>query len=84
VADVQSVSDYYPFGMEMPNRTYSSSTARYGQYGQEKTPEIDENHYTAQYWEYDSRLGRRWNMDPKPNVSISNYACFANNPISKY
>jgi hypothetical protein len=30
---------------------------------------------------YDGRLGRRWNQDPKPNPSISNYACFANNPI---
>jgi hypothetical protein len=26
-------------------------------------------------------LGRRWNIDPKPNPSISNYACFGNNPI---
>jgi hypothetical protein len=33
------------------------------------------------YWEYDSRIGRRWNVDPKPNPSISNYATFANNPI---
>lgn len=39
------------------------------------------NSYTAEYWQYDSRLGRRWNVDPKPNVSISPYACFANNPI---
>lgn len=28
-----------------------------------------------------TRLGRRWNQDPKPNPSISNYATFANNPI---
>ena len=30
---------------------------------------------------YDGRLGRRWNRDPKPNPSISDYATFANNPI---
>lgn len=30
---------------------------------------------------YDTRLARRWNQDPKPNPSISNYATFANNPI---
>jgi hypothetical protein len=39
------------------------------------------NSYTAEYWQYDSRLGRRWNLDPKPNPSISYYACFGNNPI---
>jgi len=38
-------------------------------------------HTTAMFWEYDSRLGRRWNVDPKPTVGISDYACFANNPI---
>ncbi len=39
------------------------------------------NHYTATFWEYDSRIGRRWNLDPKPNPSISQYNCFAGNPI---
>jgi hypothetical protein len=55
----------------------------YGFQTQEKSDEIAGagNHYTAQFWEYDSRLGRRWNLDPKPNPSISNYATFANNPI---
>ncbi len=33
------------------------------------------------YGEYDARTGIRWNVDPKPNSSISNYATFANNPI---
>jgi hypothetical protein len=51
--------------------------------GQERTDEIKGigNHNTALYWEYDTRLGRRWNLDPKPNTSISGYATFANNPI---
>jgi hypothetical protein len=39
------------------------------------------NSYTAMFWQYDARLGRRLNQDPKPNPSISNYTCFANNPI---
>jgi hypothetical protein len=38
-------------------------------------------HTTAQFWEYDARLGRRWNIDPIDQISISNYACFGNNPI---
>ncbi len=56
---------------------------RYGFNGQEKDDEIAGagNSYTAMFWQYDPRLGRRWNLDPKPNPSISQYATFANNPI---
>jgi hypothetical protein len=51
--------------------------------GQERDDEIAGvgNFNTALYWEYDTRLGRRWNVDPKPIVGISNYATFANSPI---
>ena len=30
---------------------------------------------------YDGRLGRRWNVDPKPSEAVSVYTCFMNNPI---
>jgi hypothetical protein len=33
------------------------------------------------FWEYDTRLGRRWNVDPVDQIYISNYATFKNNPI---
>jgi RHS repeat-associated protein len=58
-------------------------TYRYGFNGQEKDDEVAGagNSYTAMFWQYDSRLGRRWNLDPKPNSSVSQYAAFANNPI---
>ncbi len=68
----------------MPGRNYqSSSSYRYGMNGQEKDDEISGsgNMMTAMFWEYDARLGRRWNTDPKPNPSISSYAVFNNNPI---
>ena len=39
------------------------------------------NFNKALYWEYDTRLGRRWNVDPKPNPFIGNYSTFFNNPI---
>ncbi len=66
----------------MPNRKYTGGGGyRYGFNGQEKQPEMGEGLYTAEFWEYDARIGRRFNVDPKPNVSISVYACFANNPI---
>jgi len=50
---------------------------------QEKDNEIygEGNSYSAEYWQYDARLGRRWNVDPRPNPSISTYATFANNPL---
>ena len=48
-----------------PNSSY-----RYGFNGQEKDNEIygTGNLNTAEYWEYDARIGRRWNVDPKPTV----------------
>jgi hypothetical protein len=39
------------------------------------------NHNTALFWEYDTRLGRRWNLDPKPTVGLSSFSAFSNNPI---
>jgi hypothetical protein len=56
---------------------------RYSFQGQEKDDEISGtgNSYTAEYWQYDSRVVYRWNIDPKPNSSISPYAIMAGNPI---
>jgi hypothetical protein len=66
----------------MPGRKYSVGSAyRYGFNGQEKSTEITAGLTTAEFWEYDSRIARRWNLDPKPNISMSPYATFANNPI---
>jgi len=68
----------------MPGRKYqaaATSKYRYGFNGQEISDEINSSLTTAQYWEYDSRIGRRWNVDPKPTVGISQYSTFNNNPI---
>ncbi|MCX6323572.1 MAG: hypothetical protein NTZ41_05165 [Sphingobacteriales bacterium] len=69
--------------MVMPGRKYPAGGGlyRFGFNGQMKSTEINENSYTAEFWEYNAALGRRWNVDPKPNPYISNYATFANNPI---
>lgn len=68
--------------MLQPGRSYEAGTGyRYGFNKQEKSPEVFENSTTAMFWEYDSRTGRRWNVDLKPNVGISTYSTFANNPI---
>jgi LysM repeat protein len=69
--------------MSMPGRKYTapSSSYRYGFNSQERSTEINDNSYTALFWEYDARIGRRWNIDPVIQPSESGYACFNNNPI---
>lgn len=51
--------------------------------GQEKDDEVAGagNTMSAEFWEYDARLGRRFNLDPKPIPSISSYTCMLNSPI---
>ncbi|MFN6943669.1 MAG: DNRLRE domain-containing protein [Cytophagaceae bacterium] len=83
-ANVVSLSDYYAGGMLMPERHFYSGEYRYGFNGQEKEDEItgaSGSHYSAEYWMYDSRIGRRWNLDPIYKDWISNYSVFGNNPI---
>ncbi len=86
VADVSSVSDYYPGGMPMKERSWKPSLTtkyRFGFNGQHKDNEIagTGNHNTAMFWEYDTRLGRRWNTDPVTKPWESRYATMGNTPI---
>jgi hypothetical protein len=69
--------------MLMPGRSYSSTAYKYGFNGQEKDDEVSGsgNINKAMFWEYDTRLGRRWNVDPVVKPWESNYATFSNNPI---
>jgi len=85
-ADIATAQDYYPFGMLMPGRQYSfTKVYRYGFNGQERSDEINGagNHNTAEFWEYDTRAGIRWNIDPKTAESPgqSPYAVFNSSPI---
>ncbi|MCP9751321.1 hypothetical protein EGI32_10095, partial [Ferruginibacter sp. HRS2-29] len=80
--DVVTANDYYPFGMLMPGRKFDGGSGyRYGFNGQEKSDEIFDGSTTAEYWEYDSRIGRRWNLDPILKESESPYLCFSGSPI---
>ena len=81
---VEKWSNYTAFGSPMPGRNYNSSNYRYGMNGQENDNEITGNvgtHTSAEYWEYDTRLGRRWNTDPIVKPWESPYATFRDNPI---
>jgi hypothetical protein len=81
-ADVVSATDYYPFGLEMVGRTFSAGAYDFGFNTQMESPEILAGHTTAMYWEYDARIGRRWELDPKTVTGWSGYACFMNSPIA--
>lgn len=87
LADVDSYSDYYPFGMQLPGRhgIENSDGYRYGFQNQEKDDEIKGkgNSYDFGARMYDSRLGRWLSRDgveaQKPNLSP--YQGLRNNPI---
>ena len=83
-AEVLASYNYYAFGMMQPGRTFEGSADyRFGFNGMEKDDEIvgSGNIYTAEYWQYDSRLGRRWNQDPKILIGVSPYSVNGGNPI---
>ena len=66
----------------MPGRS-GGEDYRHGFNGMERDDDIsgDGNSYTAQFWEYDTRLGRRWNVDPIQKPWASNYATLGCSPL---
>jgi hypothetical protein len=80
---LQNVTDYSSFGAALDGRTMQGDGYRYGWNTQEKVDEISGlgNHFTAMFWEYDTRLGRRWNLDPIYYTDISRFVVNGNNPI---
>jgi hypothetical protein len=81
-ADVLSYNDYYPFGSLVPQRHASVDSYRYGFGGHENDNEIkgEGNYLDFGNFGYDSRTGRRWNVDPVIKSFESPYATFRNNP----
>jgi RHS repeat-associated protein len=65
-ADVVQQTDYYPYGMVMPNRNGSAESYRYGFQGQERDDEIkgEGNSVNFSYRMHDPRLGRFFAVDP--------------------
>ena len=56
---------------------------RFGFNSQEQDDEFygNGNINTADFWSYDARLGRRWNIDPIEKAFESSYTTFSCNPI---
>jgi hypothetical protein len=67
------------------NPLHAFSGYRFHFNGQEADNEVagSGNSYTAEFWQYDSRLSRRWNVDPVVKHWESGYATFSNTPTSK-
>ncbi len=84
---LDTITFYLPRDTTVPTNIASNVCTgggyRYGYNTQIKENEIAGigNHYSALYWEYDPRVARRWNVDPKPTLSLSSLAAFGDNPI---
>jgi RHS repeat-associated protein len=78
------VAYYYPFGMQMPGRGFTSGDGyRYGFNGMERDDEVkgSGNQYTTEFRGYDPRLGKWLSTDPVTHPHFSPYSAFDNNPV---
>ncbi len=82
--DVLSYSDYYPFGMLVPNRHKAGDDYRYGFQGQEKDDEIkgEGNSLNYEYRMHDPRVGRFFATDPlEPEYPSNSPFAFSENRV---
>jgi RHS repeat-associated protein len=81
---VVSATDYFPFGMEMVGRSFSSETYGFGFNGKEKEKEIGSSIYAFEARLYNSALGRFFTPDPREAEYSwqTTYAYFSNCPAS--
>ncbi len=84
-ADLISAQDYYPFGMLMPGRNWSTEGYRYGFNGKEKDNEVsgNGNSYDYGFRIYNPRLGKFLSVDPlsKDYPWFTTYQFAGNTPI---
>jgi len=77
-ATMKGNTDYYPFGMPMPERNIEDNY-RYAYQGQEKDPETGKEAFELRLW--DSRIGRWLTKDPHGQY-YSPYLGMSNSPIN--
>ncbi|MEL6987086.1 MAG: RHS repeat-associated core domain-containing protein, partial [Bacteroidota bacterium] len=85
-ATTVSATDYYPFGFEMPDRTFSSSEYRFGFNGKEKDEAGefgDLTHYDYGFRIYNPAIGKFLSVDPltKSYPMLTPYQFASNSPI---
>ena len=81
---VVSLTDYYPYGMTEPGRSWNAGDYRFGYTGHEKENDLAEDVYTTEYRLLDTRLGRWMSVDPLyiKYTGMSSYVYCAGNPIA--
>jgi RHS repeat-associated protein len=83
-AEVLSARDFYPFGFQMPGRTFQTEKYRYGFQSQESDSEwLGEGNAVAfKYRVHDARLGRFLSVDPlAPEYPWNSGYAFAENRV---
>lgn len=89
LADVLQAQDYYPFGMEMPGRTFTKAARpqnyRFGFNGKEQDPEVygQGNIYDYGFRIYNPRIAKFLSVDPltKEYPMLTPYQFASNTPI---
>jgi RHS repeat-associated protein len=79
VLSLTAKTDYYPFGMPMPNKHTTDGNYRYAFQGQEKDSETGMEAFELRLW--DGRIGRWLTIDPYHEF-FSPYLGMGNNPIN--
>ncbi|MCB9222098.1 MAG: DUF2380 domain-containing protein [Ignavibacteria bacterium] len=85
-AEIRNLSNYYSYGMQIPNGIYSKvDDYGYGYNGMEKDDELKGSGklYSTLFREGDTENGRWWSRDPKEMklTSFSPYVMMGGNPI---
>ena len=79
-AQLEGYTDYYPFGMPMPDRQEVDANGyRYAYQGQERDLETGKEAFEARLW--DARIGRWLTIDPADEF-FSPYLGMGNNPVN--
>ncbi|MBK7883859.1 MAG: hypothetical protein IPJ81_08670 [Chitinophagaceae bacterium] len=76
-ADVRTATMYSSYGAM--SKSFNGSSLSLGFNSQRRSPEISATAQTAEFWEYDADVARRWNVDPV--YKHSPYEVFGSNPI---
>ena len=82
-ADIRSYADYYPYGMQMEDRSESGGY-RYGFQGQETDDEVngEGNAVSYKYRIHDPRIGRFLSVDPlAPEYPHNSPYAFSENQV---
>ena len=81
-ADVRTATYYSSYGAM--SKSFNGDSLLFGANSQRLSREISPSAQTAEFWEADMDIGRRWNIEPliKKYPSLSGYVALNDNPIN--